>query len=59
MVEAPEVESSGADGESSRAVVEVGSGREGVGGGEDMIEQELTDTKVVGDRVLPGLGRRL
>ena len=30
-----------------------------VGGGEDMIEQGQSDTKVVGARVLPGLGRRL
>lgn len=37
----------------------VGSGRDGVGGGDDMIETELADTKVVGTRVLPGLGRRL
>jgi hypothetical protein len=42
---------------SSGAVV--ASGRVVVGGGEDMIEPELTDTKVVGARALPGLDRRL
>nr|XP_040249220.1 spidroin-1-like [Aegilops tauschii subsp. strangulata] len=63
---APEVETSDADGEGSGAVVMgsgamvvVGSGRDGVGGGEDMTATELTDTKVVGARALPGLGRRL
>ena len=43
----------------SGAVVAVGSGRVGVGGGKDMIATELADTKVVGTRVLPGLGRRV
>ena len=37
--------------------VVVGSG--GIGGGEDMVETELPDTKLVETRVLPGLGRRL
>jgi Na+-translocating ferredoxin:NAD+ oxidoreductase RnfG subunit len=35
------------------------SGADGWGGEEDMIEQEESDTKVSGARVLPGLGRRL
>jgi hypothetical protein len=59
MVAAPEVEASGADGKGSGAVAVVGSGTERAGGGDDMIERELADTKVVGARVLPGLGRRL
>jgi hypothetical protein len=44
------------------AVVEAGSepaGEVDAGGGDDMIEQELSDTKLVGARVLPCLGRRL
>ena len=61
LVEATAVESSGADGESSDAdgkisgavvmgsdaVVEVGSGRDGLGGSEDMIEPKLSDTKLL------------
>jgi hypothetical protein len=35
-----------------------GDGQRG-GGGEDMIEQEQSDTKVLRARVLPGLGWRL
>ena len=34
-------------------------GSDGIGGGEDMVETELPDTKLVETRVLPGLGRRL
>ena len=45
VVAAPEDATSGADGEGSGAVVMVGSGSDGVGGGEDMIETELADTK--------------
>ena len=62
-VEAPAVESSGAVGRASGAVergsgaVVTGSG--GLGGGVDMIGTELPDTKLVGGRILPGLGRRL
>ena len=65
-VAAPEDATSGADGEGigaveigSGTVVPVGSGSDGVGDGEDMIETELPDTKLVETRVLPGLGRRL
>ena len=58
-VAAPEDATSGADGEGSGAVVTVGSGSDGMGGGEDMIGTELPDTKVLGARVLPVLGRRL
>ena len=43
----------------SDAVVTVSSGSDGMGGGEDMIGTELPDTKVLGARVLPVLGRRL
>ena len=39
------------------AVVMIGSG--GVGVDEDMIEPESLDTKLVGARALPDLGRRL
>ena len=55
-VEAPAVESSGTVGRASDAVV-TGSG--GLGGGADMIGTELPDTKLVGARILPGIGRRL
>jgi len=41
----------------SGAVVMIGSG--GVGVDEDMIEPESLDTKLVGARALPDLGRRL
>ena len=41
------------------AVVAVGSGRVGVGGGEDMIAPKLSDTKLVGTGSLPGRGLRL
>ena len=65
VVAAPEDATSGADGKGSGAVerangavVMVGSGSDGMGGGEDMIGTELPDTKVLGARVLPGLGRR-
>ena len=71
----PGVGAIGADGRASKAValgenaaameevvaaavlVVVGSG--GFGGGDDMVETKLADTKVIGARVLPGLGRRL
>ena len=63
-VEAPTVETSGTVGRASGAVegigggaVVVGSG--GISGGADMVETELPDTKVLGARVLPVLGRRL
>ena len=66
VVAAPEDATSGADGEGSSAVekasgvvVTVDSGSDGMGGGEDMIGTELPDTKVLGARVLPVLGRRL
>ena len=59
VVAAPEDATSGADVEGSGAVVTVGSGSDGMGGGEDMIATELPDTKLVGARILPGLGRRL
>ena len=36
----------------------LGSGGGGFGGGEDMVETRVPDTKVLGARVLPGLGRR-
>ena len=41
------------------AGVAVGSGRVGVGGGEDMIAPKLSDTKLVGTGSLPGRGLRL
>ena len=41
------------------AVVAVGGGRVGVGGGEDMIAPKLSDTKLVGTGSLPGRGLRL
>ena len=41
------------------AVVAVGSGRVGVGGGKDMITPKLSDTKLVGTGSLPGRGLRL
>jgi hypothetical protein len=44
------------------AAVVAGSEPAGVvdaGGGDDMIEQELSDTKLVGAGVLPCLGHRL
>ena len=66
MVAASEVATSNTDGEgsgevekASGAVVTVGSGSDGMGGGEDMIGTELPDTKVLGARVLPVLGRKL
>ena len=58
-VAASEDATSGADGEGSGAVVTIGSGSDGMGGGKDMIETELPDTKVLEARVLPVLGRRL
>ena len=42
-----------------RAVVAIGSGQVGVGGGEDMIAPKLSDTKLVGTGSLPGRGLRL
>ena len=36
-----------------------GIGRDGLGGGEDMIEPKLADTKLLGAWALPGLNRRL
>ena len=66
VVATPEDVTSGADGEISGAVekasgvvVTVGSGSDGMGGAEDMIGTELPDTKVLGARVLPVLGRKL
>jgi hypothetical protein len=41
------------------AVVAVGSGRVGVGGGEDMIAPKLPDTKLIGTGSLPGRALRL
>jgi hypothetical protein len=38
---------------------EVTSGIVVVGADEDMIDPETTDTKLIGTRILPGLGRRL
>ena len=35
-----------------------GCGGGGFGGGEDMVETRVPDTKVLGARVLPTLGRR-
>ena len=35
-----------------------GGGGGGIGGGDDMVETQVADTKVLGARVLPGLGRR-
>ena len=57
METTPAVEASGAGGRGGGMVVVIGVVV--VCGGEDMIEQEQSDTKVVGARVLPGLGRRL
>ena len=54
----------GAEGRPSRAVA-IGDGAAAVaargsdGGGDDMVETKLADTKVIGARVLPDLGRRL
>ena len=59
VVAAPEDATSSMDEEGSGTVVTVGSGSNGMGGGEDMIGTELPDTKVLGVRVLPVLGRRL
>ena len=65
MVVGAAVEVSGADGwgggvvMGSVAAVVRESEAAVVGGGVDMIEQEQSDTKVVGAMVLPGLGRRL
>ena len=66
VVVAPKDATSGTDGEGSSAVekasgavVMVGSGSDEMGGGEDVIEAELPDTKVLGARVLPVLGRRM
>ena len=39
--------------------LEVGRGGDGVGDGEDMVEPESLDTKLVEPRVLPDLLRRL
>lgn len=66
MVAAPEDATNNADREGSSVeekasgvVVTVGSGSDGMGGAEDMIRTELPDTKVLGARVLPVLGRKL
>ena len=59
VVEAAAVEASDASGWGGSVVVVMGSEREVVAGDEDMIEQEQSDTKVLGARVLPVLGRRL
>ena len=56
---APDDATSGTDGEGSGAVEKASGGSERMGGGEDMIGTELPDTKVLGARVLPVLGRRL
>ena len=63
-VEAPTVEPNGVVGRASGAVERIGGGTVvvgsgGIGGGADMVETELPDTKVLGARVLPVLGRRL
>ena len=66
-VGAPEMRSSGADGRAScpvaigddAAAAVVVRGSDGDGGDDDMVEPELDDTKVIGTRVLPCLGRRL
>jgi hypothetical protein len=57
MVVAAAVEASSADGWGDSMVM--GNEVAVVGGEKDMIEQEQYDTKVLGARVLPGLGRRL
>ena len=60
VVGAAEVTGAGGGGEPavvSGAVVMIGSGDVGVD--EDMIEPESLDTKLVGARALPDLGRRL
>jgi hypothetical protein len=57
VVAAAAVEASGADGWGGSVVM--GSEVVVVGSEEDMIEQEQYDTKVLGARVLPGLGQRL
>jgi hypothetical protein len=57
VVAAAVVEASSVDGWDGGVVM--GSKVAVVGGGEDMIEQEQSDTKVLGTRVLPGLGQRL
>jgi hypothetical protein len=57
VVAAAAVEASGADGWGGSVVM--GSEVAVEGGEEDMIKQEQSDTKVLGARVLPVLGRRL
>ena len=44
-------------GDGAAAVVARSS--DGLGGGDDMVKTKLADTKVLGARVLPVLGRRL
>jgi hypothetical protein len=58
MVAAAAVVASGLDGWGGSGGA-LGSEVAVVGGGEDMIKQEQYDTKVLGARVLPGLGWRL
>ena len=41
------------------AAAVVARGSDGLGGGDDMVETKLADTRLVETRVLPGLGRRL
>ena len=66
-VDAPAVEPIGTEGRTSGAVERIGDGAaavvargsDGLGGGDDMVETKLADTRLVETRVLPGLGRRL
>ena len=66
-VDAPVVEPIGAEGKTSGAMERISDGAaavvargsDGLGGGDDMVETKLADTKLVETRVLPGLGRRL
>ena len=67
LVDAPMVEPISAEGRNSGAVERIGDGAaavvargsDGLGGGDDMVETKLADTRLVETRVLPGLGRRL
>ena len=67
LVDAPAVEPIGAEGRTNGAVERIGDGAtavvakgsDGFGGGDDMVETKLADTKLVGVGTLPGLGRRL
>ena len=62
--DAPGMRSSGADGRTSDPVARgadaavVVTASDGDGGEDDMVEPELTDTKVLGARVRAPLGRR-